>query len=609
MRCHRLYYLLIAFAGFVSSIDAFAQSGRPPAESYKPFREAFPDDGVELGRGWFQHKARAAPSRCILGEEKSWMISDINYSFDEVLSREKAMKALNISASARYGAFSANANFAQSTETDRSNVTVLAVVNARHKGSYLAPAMTQSVRIDKSALDILEKAAKKSEADQIAALTQFVKLCGDSYVSAIEYGATYAARFTKAQSQEVRSKLFAASAGGGFGKFKASLSMNTSTRTVLSDANTQMKTTQRGGDLELPISSDQAYDRISQFATRVNEKNAVPQTALMRPYESLPDFPEAFVGIRTPGQRIAQLAALADRYRDLSNEYRQAYFARQNYQFPFQSLDPAVCAEKDGIKPEHCLLQELYESSLQSGLVAYCLESIIDWCRGDLVCNLKKVPLAVRTQSCSDSDTLRTAVEKEAISAGRIAKSDSKDDGGAAVIAKRLVSSLAWLFKKEEENGVLMTLDLDEVADKYLASLAKLPLAATPDGKGGDIAQVVEVCKLYSSGACDTNNLPTSASKPNIDQALREWTFSDRLGKVVSEACTIDLGHPLCLAGDTALKVANALRPEYGSPRRFPTSAPAPVIVEPPPPPPKKEKILGCGSGSGAGKSGGRCDM
>jgi len=621
-----IHFTAFALASMAVPMLGHAQQvSSPPGlsrEAYEPWRENYPEDGVEIGRGWFQHKGRAAPGRCLIGEGRKLVIADVNYTFDEIMSREKAAKALNVSLSAKYGAFSGRASFAQSTDLDRSMLTVMAVVTARRGGEYFSTPNRSGVKFEPSSLATLINSKDKNEADKITALSAFARDCGDSYISAIENGATYAVRFTRALDEQTKATVLGASAAGGFGKFKASVSMTKSSSELLSNSNTKIASTQKGGELELPLSAAEGYNRIGTFASKLTDTNTVPQFLVLRAYESHPDFPAAFVGLRTPGQRIAQIAGMSDRFADLANEYLAAYFARYSYQFPFQIVSSAAkpCEGKD-ITPDICLQQELQEMSLAANLLSVCLDQIVLWCREDTICDIRKIPKQAMGDKCTDTSTDKTFFDKSIMTPRQVANLPADPTADAAALdaaRKRLLQVITSIFTKRETvetattSTSTFTLDLQGLAMAYLKSVSNLPLNATADGTGGDIAMVVKYCTLYANASnCDITNLPTKTDieRAPVEQAIREWVFSERLGKIVSEACSIDLGHPLCRISDAALTIASGLAPKFTAPRRFPKASVAlPVIVQPPPPPPPPPFCRMGGGKSNAG-GGGRCDI
>lgn len=599
---------LLALVLACSGLSALAQDAAGADVVYPPFRETYPADGIELGRGWFQHRGIAAASSCVKGEPKPLGLSDVTYSFEEQTSREQAFKSLNVGAAARYGAFSATASFAQSSTADRSRLNVLAVVRARKGGDYLGPGKDGRVTMDADRLAPLKKVAerKDNENERIEALRAFFLACGDAYVSAIEKGGLYVSRFERAAESSVRETLYGATAKGGFGRFKLALSMSKTTRDTLARDETRIATMQQGGDLALPVSAADAYDRISQFATRVTAENSAPQALVLRAYESHPDFPKGYETLRTPGERINQIAGLADRFGALSEDYLRAYFTRWAYQFPFQQIDSAACVQPEGgaVTSEHCMLRELYEESVSAGLMADCLEQVVQWCRRDAVCNVNRLPQDAKAIACLDDARLRQLLDPQIFTAKRIAGGASDDPDEVRTVRQRLIDRIRGAFVPagggtpgQASKGAL---NLPRAASQYLAAVARLPLAV--DGSTDELGDALKYCNLISGAPCKADDLPnrSEADLLPVRTGLREWVFAERLGRIVQDACRLDTDHPLCVSGDQVQGIANGLLPQFKAPRRFPAAAiKVPAVVIPPPPPPER-----CGSSGGGGYKG-----
>jgi len=304
LRASVRFVVIVAGLGIGFGIHAAPPLIWNPSDVY---RETYPADGAELGRGWYQNEVTAAPGGCIKGVEIPLLSSDLAYSFSEVTSREQVFKALHVNASASYGAAKATASFADNYNFDRSSVAVLATVDVRKFGSYWGPPKGGRLEFDLNALAALKAASSKGEVARAQALYAFFARCGDSYVSAIEYGASYASQFTIAATSTVRATLIGAGASGGFGRFKASISISKDAGSVLVGDNVRVKTSQTGGTYDVPGTSQAAYARISDFAKTVTKDNVVPLTIVLRPYESHPDFPAEYQGMRTSPQTVSHL--------------------------------------------------------------------------------------------------------------------------------------------------------------------------------------------------------------------------------------------------------------------------------------------------------------
>lgn len=579
IRPHRALTALLC-VGVLTASGALAQSG-PNWDDSAIYREAYPVDGVELGRGWFQNLSTAAARRCISGVKQDLKSSDVSFNFSEVTSREQVYKALRVNAAAKYGAFSASANFADQFSADRNRLNVMASVDVRKFGVYWAPPADGRLEIDKKALDELRKYENGTQIEKMNALRRFFDECGDSYVSAIENGANYTSRFTIVSSAESREKLFGAAASGGFGRFKASMSMSNTTASVLTDNSTQIATVQSGGPLDLPLTAPAAYARIAAFPISITDTNAVPFTIVLRPYESNPGFPDKFQNLRTPPATIGYLAGLAERFDDLSESYRGALFARQAYQFPYQSIDMQgdLCRGKPGMTEDRCLQEELAAAARNTSSISACLGNIVLWCKADSVCDLQRIPSDTIAARCMTTEGLND----------QIAASAAADQGGRKKLGpneiKDLVGTLLSTLVRPKvtgDNTKTLALNTDAISRSYLAYLARAPLTTNKAPKERDIDIVVATCAQFADkGNCTADGLPDV--KPDspvllaMNAGMREWVFSERLGKAISGACQVGKAHPLCQSSAEAVDVAAELKASFSVSRRFPVSASTPL--------------------------------
>lgn len=622
--------LLISLIVSLSTSAVVAQAGD---QQFQVYREAYPADGVELGRGWFQNMGSAGPGKCMVGAGAPLNVADVSYTFEEVLSREQVFKALRVNAAAKYGAFSASANFANTSETDRSQLSVLAVVNVRKGGSYFGPDGTgKPMGLEEARLKELTTAADLSKGDRApleAALRKFFNDCGDSYVAAIENGAQYSTKFTVATSKDTRNTLYGAAASGGWGRFKASMSFSSQASSLLTASETRISSFQVGGDLSLPLTAKDAYDRIENFAAKVPAgKDGIPTNIVLRPYESHPKFPAVYIGIRTPAARLENLGGLADRFSALSDQYRSAYFALNLYQYPFQAfeLNSAVCGSADPGEPtkaDDCIRKEISTSVATIDLISDCLSKVQAWCRRDLTCNLQRIPSNTEASQCLLAPEVEKLVSPKILTVKALAGSKAADTNEVKETSRLLVDRLVAIFKKPAPPATpadagkpqFAVLDEEELARSYLYLLARLPLSKQPSGLGPELDEIAEVCKSFfpdeKAKSCLGTNVTTlsEAQQKIFRLAVREWLISGRLGRAVSGACAISASHPLCEALPLAMEVADGVKSKFDEAHRFTAAA----VVTPPttpavalPPKPEVEKYKGTSLGQMKAGTGGR---
>ncbi|RVU46015.1 hypothetical protein [Rubrivivax rivuli] len=561
---------------------------------YASFSENFPPEGVELGRGWYRTMGVPTASRCVIGSKVEGKLehSSLNYKFTEVFSRDQIYKALRINAAARYGVARASAGFAESFEADRSSRTVLAQVSFKKFGTYLMPSDNNRIEIRPDWAKTLSEAARSGDLrKRRKALAEFFSACGDSFVVAIERGAESHLQFTLALSDEERKKQISANASGGVGRFKASLSVGRDLVEKLSKNESAIHLSQVGGPPKLPVKDSEAIAGLQGFAAGVNAENAAPVGVILMPFESLPDFPEELIALRTSPPLITYMAELAEKFDDLAANYRQTVFNRPRYQFPFQKIDKQsdVCkAQTDGDKnDEVCLVAELAAEARLSAGIAQCIRKVVAWCRTNVVCNMESIPTDHEASTCLRSDALLTRVNEAEPATGERPLSKVEKEG----FVGRLVSALSGTSReagtKSEVDQKTVAMDRHAVTTLYLEKLARLPLQTVKSNgvETGDIADAKAVCVLFSDRAdlCQSDLANASAeAKLAMSEGVRQWVLNTRFARTISAACSIDPDHPLCETVDQAVQVARSAVPQFTPPRRFAGStvaAPAQVIV------------------------------
>ncbi len=187
-------------------------------------------DTAALGFGADTSKDEVLDMLCLdfTTTEVGTPISDFSMDLDS--DREQMKKALNISASAKYGGASANAKFVEETETDSLSA------------SYLFNAHVDIKCIETSSVSL------SMMAGDIKTPTEFHDKCGDGYVKRLKRGASLYAALKITFDSEKAKQEFESDVSLDGGIAKASASIKSKLEKMSTSAHVDVRAVQIGGD-------------------------------------------------------------------------------------------------------------------------------------------------------------------------------------------------------------------------------------------------------------------------------------------------------------------------------------------------------------------------
>jgi hypothetical protein len=176
--------IVISLVLAITSMRAFAITSTLPLENRLEFPSSKP---VVLGEGWNVERQSGTKTVCVEFEEKSGNFVDLpGIKFSRSSDKQSSFIALSVSTSGELtlpigkGATSLDFSYEQKSASDSIAVLIDGVATAAPK--FVAPRLDANVgggqvKLTKPAIDFLQ-----------AGMDVFVKNCGDSFVSVIEYG-------------------------------------------------------------------------------------------------------------------------------------------------------------------------------------------------------------------------------------------------------------------------------------------------------------------------------------------------------------------------------------------------------------------------------------
>ena len=151
----------------------------------------FPNDGVDLGSGWNSLADSKVNAVCISFAQGKVTGQETSLNLVDVVDTHDLMQALNISADlqvkAMFGSASAKTDYARSVEVKDDNAYFTAHVISLNGATYTAPIAQAS---GGARIQILEQYLNLAHTNY----PEFLRQCGDSFVSAIHGGAELDAR-------------------------------------------------------------------------------------------------------------------------------------------------------------------------------------------------------------------------------------------------------------------------------------------------------------------------------------------------------------------------------------------------------------------------------
>ena len=262
----------------------------------------YPDEGVPLGNGWDSRRSEKTSSSCIEFTDTTDTASSKTLDLREITDKSSLMKTLDVSAEVQVkaiggGGGSAKTKFATSSNVnvEQSNFTVHAVVaNGAH---YASPGKDTPVQLK----DNYRRLAKDN-------LREFLRQCGDSFVSARHGGAELSGLITfLVYSKEDKTSVSASMTTSGWGVLESNVAVNQTMTRYTASQELQMSYFEAGGSGD-PIPTNQA-ELIKKISDLPGLAKSDPKffTITIRRYEDLPNWPGA-----TRGWAFAGYPAIAD---------------------------------------------------------------------------------------------------------------------------------------------------------------------------------------------------------------------------------------------------------------------------------------------------------
>ncbi len=245
----------------------------------------YPNEGVQLGNGWNSGMGLKTSSRCVTFNEASDDAQEKDLTLSQVVDKYNMMEEMNVSVSMQVkGAVaqaSGKADFARKVELQEENANFVVNAHVRNGAKYAVPPSGGKI-------DLTRDSARLAKDNP----GEFLRQCGDSYVSSIYGGAElFVVLNFRTKSLDERQTLAASIQGGGWG-FEASGSVSSALKKYTETQQLNIVYHQSGGSSD-PIPTDQAG-----FLTQVHN---LPTAAASHPkfysisvtrYDTLPSWPK-----------------------------------------------------------------------------------------------------------------------------------------------------------------------------------------------------------------------------------------------------------------------------------------------------------------------------
>ncbi|MCU7843118.1 MAG: hypothetical protein KZQ93_04680 [Candidatus Thiodiazotropha sp. (ex Monitilora ramsayi)] len=297
----------------------------------QPVTVNYPETGVDVGWGWDSDEGNPQPNVCIeysIEEDKG----QTKYmTMTEVTDSRELMQSMNISAAASVKTIAYKASgsekFAKNTRINSFSSNFVLNVSVDNGVRYATPLLPGSRG------EIIDPETRKSLPDAGAIrltpvalrlakqrdLTQFLNLCGDSYVAAIYGGARLTAVITVTNSSKEEKKQASAQfSGSGWGA-NVKASVNESSDAKIASNRVSMRFHQLGGRKDkIPASKDDLIKKLDTLTTEASDYPAYYRITLM-PYTALSNWPDKVIELDLSEQdRLADLwAQYAALYEDI----------------------------------------------------------------------------------------------------------------------------------------------------------------------------------------------------------------------------------------------------------------------------------------------------
>jgi hypothetical protein len=304
--------------------------------------------GVRLGQGWSDESDSKTQSVCISFQPASWAGQSKSVDFQEVIDRSSLLSALDVSLAiqvhALFASVDASTSYADKVSTSSENTNIVAHARVWNGVTFAAPVSAAELNADqtKAAVGALRPGADSLRPEVVVSQitgaggakvdllpeyakmaqhspAQFLRTCGDRFVSAVLAGGQLAAMFefqntsdSEAQALQVEVK------GGGWG-VSVDGKLAKTLQTYQNNSRLNMTFFETGGNGNpTPTTQVQLFDEIRNLPTIV--KNApFPYEVTLESYQSLPSWPTAQSSAQDI-DKILQLARVGNELLSLHDE-------------------------------------------------------------------------------------------------------------------------------------------------------------------------------------------------------------------------------------------------------------------------------------------------
>ncbi|MCU7872161.1 MAG: hypothetical protein KZQ91_05395 [Candidatus Thiodiazotropha sp. (ex Lucinoma borealis)] len=308
----------------------------------QPVTVNYPETGVDVGWGWDSEEGIPQPNVCIEYSIEEDMGQTKYMTMTEVSDSRELMQSMNISAAASiktiaYSA-SGSAKFAKNTKINSFSSNFVLNVSVDNGVRYATPLLpgsrgdikdpeTRKTLPDAGSIRLTSDALRLAKQRD---LTDFLNLCGDSFVAALYGGARLTSVITvTSSSRKEKEQASAEFSGSGWGvNVKASASGSSEANIASNRVN--MRFFQTGGRKDkIPASKGDLIEKLDSLTTEASDYPAYYRVTLM-PYTVLSNWPEKSIQLDLSEQD--QLADLWSRYAGLYEDIEYIFKHRQEFQ-------------------------------------------------------------------------------------------------------------------------------------------------------------------------------------------------------------------------------------------------------------------------------------
>jgi len=331
-----------------------------PLSDYTETEYPYPQTGVALGQGWNSIYGVKVTSVCISGTPEATLpISSVSSRYQYIFDREQLASLLTNSGSGSYSGYgvtaSVQASFTESNSLDQSETHVLGSVIVERPGQALA--LTDGkLTLTPEALKLVNDQSFNQDP------SAFLKMCGDSFVSAIRFGGRYDVLYSASTSALFNSQGSQLSvAASGYGATASYSQSSQSTSTVTRNA-TDVRDLAVGLDLDQRVLAATVADATTNMtaASRYNKAGQAYMIAAY-PYIALANWPKDKA--LALDDSLRNYYAMYLRLSDLYATYVDAALQPQLYYFPFMTR------------------AEVNTTATQIALARQCIEAYLSKCR------------------------------------------------------------------------------------------------------------------------------------------------------------------------------------------------------------------------------------